>query len=95
MDNESKCAQRLDALNIHRLRPWLIEVNSSPSMARDTHVDRQVKEALIFETVHLVNPLPFDRQKLVEIMGRRLSETQHTKASTFKQWQHRRQRQSR
>ncbi|CAM9733553.1 unnamed protein product, partial [Ectocarpus sp. 8 AP-2014] len=31
-----------DVLIDDRLRPWLIEVNASPSMARDTHVDRQV-----------------------------------------------------
>ncbi|CAB1119817.1 unnamed protein product [Ectocarpus sp. CCAP 1310/34] len=68
-----------------KLRPWLIEVNASPSMARDTHVDRQVKEALIFETVHLIDPLPFDRQKLVDILGRRLDETEHSKTRAFKQ----------
>lgn len=33
-----------------RLRPWLIEVNASPSMARDSHIDRQVGY-----TVDLVN----------------------------------------
>ncbi|CAM9171739.1 unnamed protein product [Ectocarpus fasciculatus] len=74
-----------DVLIDDRLRPWLIEVNTSPSMARDTHVDRQVKEALIFETVHLIDPLPFDRQKLVDILGRRLNETEHLKTRAFKQ----------
>eukprot|EP00903_Cladosiphon_okamuranus_P009476 g9030.t1 len=74
-----------DVLIDNRLRPWLIEVNSSPSMARDTHVDRQVKEALIFETVHLVDPLPFDRQKLVDVLGRRLSANENSKARPFKQ----------
>lgn len=30
-------------------------------MARENHVDRQVKEAVIYDTIHLVDPLPFDR----------------------------------
>ncbi|CBJ31384.1 conserved unknown protein [Ectocarpus siliculosus] len=53
-----------DVLIDDRLRPWLIEVNASPSMARDTHVDRQ---------------------KLVDILGRRLKETEHSKTRAFKQ----------
>ena len=33
------------------LRPWLIEVNASPAMARDTPLDCRVKEAMIRDTV--------------------------------------------
>jgi len=29
------------------LRPWLLEVNTSPSMARDTPLDVRVKNAMI------------------------------------------------
>ncbi|CAM9228642.1 unnamed protein product [Laminaria digitata] len=74
-----------DILIDDKLRPWLIEVNASPSMARDSHIDRQVKETLIFDTIHLVNPLPFDRQKLADVLEKRLSSSETSKARTFKE----------
>jgi len=52
-------------------RPWLIEVNASPSMARDHELDRRVKDPLIRDTVALVDPLPFDRDALVRTIERR------------------------
>ncbi|KAL0583515.1 hypothetical protein ABG067_006539 [Albugo candida] len=58
------------------LKPWLIEINASPSMARENKLDVQVKDALMYDTIKLVNPLRFDRYRLVDILGRRLSEMQ-------------------
>ncbi|KAJ8602729.1 hypothetical protein CTAYLR_003791 [Chrysophaeum taylorii] len=54
------------------MRPWLLEVNASPSMARDTRLDCLIKEAMIRDTVGLVAPLRYDRARLVEVMDRRL-----------------------
>ncbi|KEP67753.1 UNVERIFIED_CONTAM: Tubulin-tyrosine ligase family protein [Hammondia hammondi] len=48
------------------LRPWLIEVNSSPSMGQDHEADRKVKPGLIEDTLRLVNPISYDRLKLSE-----------------------------
>ncbi|KAJ8571469.1 hypothetical protein ON010_g5369 [Phytophthora cinnamomi] len=53
------------------LRPWLIEINSSPSMARDNDLDYQVKDAMMLDTLRVVDPLHFDRAKLAEIIARR------------------------
>ena len=53
------------------MRPWVLEVNSSPAMARECELDKRVKEALIRDTVALVDPLPFDRGALVETIERR------------------------
>ncbi|KAL3659869.1 hypothetical protein V7S43_015171 [Phytophthora oleae] len=53
------------------LRPWLIEINSSPSMARDNDLDYQVKDAMMLDTLRIVDPLHFDRAKLAEIIARR------------------------
>jgi hypothetical protein len=53
------------------LRPWILEVNASPSMARETELDRRIKDVLIRDTVALVDPLPFDRAALVKIIERR------------------------
>ncbi|KAE9011262.1 hypothetical protein PF005_g10605 [Phytophthora fragariae] len=53
------------------LRPWLIEINSSPSMARDNDLDYQVKDAMMQDTLRVVDPLHFDRAKLAEIIARR------------------------
>ena len=37
-----------------RLKPWLIEVNASPSLARDNALDREVKDALLADTLEIV-----------------------------------------
>ena len=39
-------------------RPWLLEVNHSPSFTTDMAVDRRVKEALLRDTLQLVSSLP-------------------------------------
>ncbi|CBZ54072.1 putative tubulin-tyrosine ligase family protein [Neospora caninum Liverpool] len=48
------------------MKPWLIEVNSSPSMGQEHETDRKVKPGLIEDTLRLVNPMPYDRLKLTE-----------------------------
>ncbi|RLN63670.1 hypothetical protein BBJ28_00023134, partial [Nothophytophthora sp. Chile5] len=53
------------------LRPWLIEINSSPSMARDNDLDFQVKDAMMLDTLRVVDPLHFDRTRLAEVIARR------------------------
>jgi len=62
-----------DVLIDEKLKPWLIEVNASPSMARPTTLDAQIKETLIRDTIRLLNPIPYDRKALVHILNRRLA----------------------
>jgi len=56
------------------LRPWLLEVNASPSMEVDNALDEEVKTSLISDTLHLVDPLPFDRHQLARVLDRRIAE---------------------
>ena len=63
-----------DVLIDEDLRPWLIEVNASPAMARDNYVDVRVKNSLIIDTVKLLDPTPFDRAALLKILKRRIKE---------------------
>jgi len=56
------------------LKCWLIEVNSSPSLARDTILDDMVKSKLIDDIIDLVDPLDFDRKRLFEVLERRINE---------------------
>ncbi|XP_026190220.1 probable beta-tubulin polyglutamylase [Cyclospora cayetanensis] len=44
----------VDVLLDHKLQPWLIEVNHSPSFATDSALDKQVKFAVIRDAVKLV-----------------------------------------
>lgn len=44
----------LDIMIDSKLRPWLIEVNHSPSFTVDTPLDSEIKEALIGDTLKLV-----------------------------------------
>lgn len=44
----------LDIMLDSKLRPWLIEVNHSPSFTVDTPLDSSIKEALIADTLRLV-----------------------------------------
>jgi len=43
-----------DVLLDSELRPWLLEVNASPSLAREHALDREVKEALMADTIKVV-----------------------------------------
>merc|ERR1711937_967777 len=54
------------------MKIWLIEVNASPSMGQEHLLDEQVKQPLISDTIDLVAPLEFDRQKLAHVLHRRL-----------------------
>lgn len=59
------------------LRPWLIEVNASPSLARSNQLDVRVKNNLIKEIIELVDPPPFDRLAFAKIMRKRLKDIQN------------------
>lgn len=58
-----------DNLDVH-----LIEVNSSPSLARETLLDDMIKQRLIDETIDLVDAPDYDRKKLFEVLERRIQE---------------------
>ena len=61
------------------LRPWLLEVNASPSLARENQLDVRVKNAMVRDTIKLVNPAPFDRSAVPRILKRRLKEASQNK----------------
>jgi tubulin polyglutamylase TTLL5 len=54
-------------------KPWLLEANSSPSLAISTPLDKIVKESLIRDTLALVDPLAFDREALHLALQNRLN----------------------
>lgn len=60
----------LPALCRH-MRVWLIEVNSSPSLAMDTPLDRAVKPRVVADVLRLLSPLAFDRAALAEVLRAR------------------------
>lgn len=62
-----------DVLIDENLRPWLIEVNASPSLARENALDHRVKNAVIRDIIQLLDVAPYDRAALARIMRRRLT----------------------
>jgi len=52
----------LDVMLDYKCRPWLIEVNHSPSFTTDTPLDYKIKKNLIMDTISLLN-LSVQRKK--------------------------------
>ncbi len=48
-----------DILVDDALRPWLLEVNMSPSLSCNARLDKQVKSTLLCDTFHLIGIQPF------------------------------------
>uniref|UniRef100_T1G5C5 Tubulin--tyrosine ligase-like protein 9 n=1 Tax=Helobdella robusta TaxID=6412 RepID=T1G5C5_HELRO len=48
------------------LKPFLLEVNHSPSFAMDTPLDREIKEGLIFDTLRMIDFNRIDKKKCLE-----------------------------
>ncbi|XP_006885278.1 PREDICTED: tubulin polyglutamylase TTLL13-like [Elephantulus edwardii] len=63
-----------DILLDHKLKPWLLEVNHSPSFTTDSHLDREVKDALLCDAMTLVNLRGCDKRKVLEEDKRRVKE---------------------
>eukprot|EP00758_Cryptobia_borreli_P015652 Tbor_TRINITY_DN6043_c2_g3::TRINITY_DN6043_c2_g3_i1::g.11019::m.11019/K16582/TTLL6_13; tubulin polyglutamylase TTLL6/13 len=55
-----------DIMIDEKLRPWLLEVNHTPSFATDTPLDRRIKEGLLLETFQILNCHPKDKFRSVE-----------------------------
>ena len=65
-------------------KPWLIEVNSSPSMSRETDLDRKVKETMVRDTINLLDPPQVDRRALKKICYRRMNRSRAMNWKTSK-----------
>ncbi|XP_009873212.1 PREDICTED: tubulin polyglutamylase TTLL6, partial [Apaloderma vittatum] len=55
-----------DILLDRKLKPWLLEVNHSPSFTTDSRLDREVKDALLCDTLNLINVHACDKRKVLE-----------------------------
>uniref|UniRef100_A0A8D0KRB0 Tubulin polyglutamylase TTLL13 n=1 Tax=Strix occidentalis caurina TaxID=311401 RepID=A0A8D0KRB0_STROC len=55
-----------DILLDRKLKPWLLEVNHSPSFTTDSHLDREVKDALLCDTFNLINVHACNKRKVLE-----------------------------
>lgn len=75
-DNGRSCFEVLgmDVLIDDKCRPWLLEVNHSPSFAIDTPLDYKVKESLLSDTLRLLNidPSGVSKYQLQDKKGSKL-----------------------
>lgn len=74
-----------DVLLDSNYRPWLLEVNASPSLARENQLDIRVKNELVRDTILLVDPAPYDRSAIVKIIKKRLKDLGQKQHSGSKQ----------
>ncbi|XP_078539376.1 LOW QUALITY PROTEIN: tubulin polyglutamylase TTLL13 [Lissotriton helveticus] len=63
-----------DILLDRKTKPWLLEVNHSPSFTTDSLMDREVKDSLLFDTLNLINIRACDKKKVLEEDKRRVKE---------------------
>lgn len=63
--NRSNCFELFgfDIMIDSNLKPWLLEVNLSPSLATDSPLDLYIKSNLIADTFNLIGVRIYDRKK--------------------------------
>ncbi|KAF7380562.1 hypothetical protein HZH68_016427 [Vespula germanica] len=61
-----------DILLDWKLRPYLLEVNHSPSFHTDAQIDKDVKESLLTDTFEMLNLQQCDKKKIIEEDRRRV-----------------------
>ena len=52
-----------DILLDSKLKPWLLEVNISPSLSSSSPLDKKIKTMLICDVLNLVGVCAYDRKK--------------------------------
>ncbi|CAF3548920.1 unnamed protein product [Rotaria sordida] len=63
-----------DILLDRKLKPYVLEVNHSPSFTTDSKLDREIKDALIYDTLLLLNMPAADKRRFVEEEKRRVKD---------------------
>lgn len=63
-----------DILVDRKLKPYVLEVNHSPSFTTDSKLDREIKDALIYDTLLLLNLPAADKRRFVEEEKKRAKE---------------------
>lgn len=63
----------VDVIIDQNLKPWLLEVNHSPSFHTDGPVDKEVKHALIRDTFTMLNIQAADKRRVVDEDKRRVN----------------------
>ncbi|CAF1176351.1 unnamed protein product [Adineta steineri] len=63
-----------DILLDRKLKPYVLEVNHSPSFTTDSKLDREIKDALIYDTILLLNMPAADKRRFIEEEKRRVKE---------------------
>ncbi|XP_032217762.1 tubulin polyglutamylase TTLL7 [Nematostella vectensis] len=63
--SDSVCFELLgfDILLDRKLKPWLLEINRSPSFGTDSKLDQEVKGGALRDTLRLLNIKPSDRRR--------------------------------
>lgn len=51
-----------DILIDNRLKPWLIEVNLSPSLATESPLDKKIKTGLLTDLFNLIGVVPYEHR---------------------------------
>ncbi|XP_011053219.1 PREDICTED: tubulin polyglutamylase TTLL13-like [Acromyrmex echinatior] len=63
-----------DILLDWKLKPYLLEVNHSPSFHTDAQIDKDVKEGLLMDTFDILNLQQYDKKKIIEEDRKRIRE---------------------
>ena len=50
-----------DILIDRKLKPWILEVNHSPSFHTDSPLDKEIKEGLLYDTLNMLHVKASDR----------------------------------
>ena len=58
------CVYGFDIMIDDQLRPWLLEVNTQPSLASSSPMDKRIKTMLMCDTMTLVGIRPYQKAKV-------------------------------
>ncbi|XP_064620214.1 tubulin polyglutamylase ttll6-like [Lineus longissimus] len=63
-----------DVMFDKKLKPYVVEVNHSPSFHTDAKLDKEIKEALLWDTLNVVNFGAVDKKKCIEEERRKIKD---------------------
>ena len=66
-----------DILIDSNLKPWLIEVNCTPSFSSSSPFDKEIKSMLLSDSLHLIGFNIFDRKQIRQVRKLEIIKGQH------------------